>query len=112
MTATMVKHNVPVAFAEHLSPLFMEMFPDSEIAKGYDCGKTKTTCILNRALKPHCLSELIEHMKSRPFSISSDGSNDTGREKTNPMTMHIFDVDKVKHRFLDVHNIGPGSRDS
>ena len=53
MTATMVKHNVPLAFAEHLSPLFKVMFPDSEIAKGYGCGKTKTTCILNRGLKPH-----------------------------------------------------------
>lgn len=80
MTATMVKHNVPLAFAEHLSPLLKEMFPDSEISKGYASGKTKTTCILNRALKPHCLSELIEQMKCRPFSISIDGSNDTGRK--------------------------------
>ena len=64
MITTMVKHNVPLAFAEHLSPLPKEMFPDSEIAKGYGCGKTKTTCILNRAIKPN---ELIEQMRSRPF---------------------------------------------
>lgn len=75
------------------------MFPDLEIAKGYGCGKTKTTCILNRALKPYNLSKLIEQIRSRPFSIYIDGSNDTGREKINPMTVHIFDVDKVKHKF-------------
>ena len=35
MTATMVKHNVPLALTEHFSPLFKEMLPDSEIANGY-----------------------------------------------------------------------------
>ena len=35
VAATMVKHNVPLAFAEHLSPLFREIFPDSEIANAY-----------------------------------------------------------------------------
>ena len=29
VTATIVKHNVPLAFTEHLSPLFKEIFPDS-----------------------------------------------------------------------------------
>ena len=57
------------------------MFPDLEIAKGYGCGKRKTTCIPNRALKPYYLSELIEQMRSSPFSKSIDGSNDTGMEK-------------------------------
>lgn len=89
---------------EHLSPLLKEMFPDSELARGYSSRKTKTRCILNRALKSHYLSKLVEQIKCRPFSISIDGSNDIGREKMNPMTVHIFDVDRVKHKFLDVHN--------
>lgn len=33
MTATLVKYNVPLAFADHLSPLLAEIFPDSDIAK-------------------------------------------------------------------------------
>lgn len=60
VTATMVKHNIPLAFAEHLSPLFREIFCDSEIARSYHSGKTKSTCILNGALKPHYQDELVQ----------------------------------------------------
>ena len=55
MTATMVKHNVPLAFADHLSPLLKDIFPDSEIAKAYNSAKMKRTCILNGALRPFYL---------------------------------------------------------
>ena len=102
VATTMAKHNIPLAFAEHLSPLFREIFPDSEIAKAYGSGKTKTTCILNGALKPYYQQELIEKMKCIPFSLSIDGSNDIDIEKMNPMTVKIFDVNGVTHRFLDM----------
>ena len=102
VTSSMVKHNIPLAFAEHLSPLFREIFPDSEIAKAYGCGKTKTTCILNGALKPYYQNDLVQQMKDRPYSVSIDGSNDTGKEKMNPITVKVFDIDKVKHKFLDM----------
>ena len=59
VATTMVKHNILLAFAEHLSPLFSEIFTDSEIAKAYGSGKTKTTCILNGALKPYYQGELL-----------------------------------------------------
>ena len=102
VAATMVKHNVPLAFAEHLSLLFREIFPDSEIANAYGSGKTKTTCILNGALKPYYQDELVQQMKDRPYSTSIDGSNDTGRDKMNPLTVKLFDVNMIKHKFLDM----------
>lgn len=37
LAATMTKH-ISLVFAEHLKPLFMEMFPDSKIAKVYGSG--------------------------------------------------------------------------
>ena len=104
MTAAMVHHNIPIAFADHLSPLMSEMFPDSEIAKKYSSARTKTSCILNGALKPHFQSELIKQMQFNPYSLSIDGSNDTGLEKMNPLTVKIFDVNRneVVHKFLDM----------
>ena len=36
-------------------------------------------------------------MKLGPFSLSIDGSNDTGREKMNPMTVHVFSNSGVEH---------------
>lgn len=40
-------------------------------------------------------------MKLEPFSLSMDGSNDTGLEKMNPMMVHVISNSKVKHKFLD-----------
>ena len=46
VSTVLAHHNVPIALADHLSPLFKNIFPDSEIAKAYSCARTKTTCIL------------------------------------------------------------------
>lgn len=53
MAAAIVDNNIPFAAADTFSPLFKEMFPDSEIAKSYASARTKTTCIVNGALKPY-----------------------------------------------------------
>ena len=43
-------------------------------------------------------------MRSGPFSIAIDGSNDTGIEKMNPITVRYFDEDegRVQTRFFDM----------
>ena len=52
MCILLVQHNVPLALADHLSPLMRDVF-DGEVAKGYSCTKTKTSCILNNAIAPN-----------------------------------------------------------
>ena len=89
----LVQHNVPLAVTDHLSPLFKDIFPDSQIAKGYASAWMKTNCILNRSLAPHFKSAFVTVMTSSPFGLAIDGSNDTGLEKLNPMTVHLFDSD-------------------
>ena len=73
-----------MALADQLSPLFKEIFPDSQIAAGYAAKRTKT---VNGALKEYFRSQLVEEMKSKPYSLAIDGSNDTG---LNPLTVRIF----------------------
>ena len=43
-------------------------------------------------------------MKIQPFSVAVDGSNDTGLEKMNPMTVRLYDVNQgsIVTRFLDM----------
>ena len=43
-------------------------------------------------------------MKNVFFSIATDGSNDTGLEKMNPVTVRLFDVNrnKIVTQFLDM----------
>ena len=91
----LVQHNIPVAVTDHLSPLLTNIFPDSTIhvAQGYASARTKTTCVLNGSLAPHFKSGLVTAMSWEPFSIIVDGSNDTGLEKMNSMTVRLFDTD-------------------
>lgn len=77
ITNFLEQHNLPVTTADHLGPLFKEIFPDSKIAAAYASGRTKTSAILNVALGPHCHNYLVDHCKSHPFSLGIDGSNDT-----------------------------------
>ena len=99
----LAQHNVPLSLADHLSPLFRDIF-DGEVASGYACAKTKTSCILNRAIAPEFKAELVSVMQQAPYSLSIDGSNDTGLSKMNPLTVRIFDDcrKRVDTRFLDM----------
>ena len=60
MAGFLVEHNLPIAVADHIAPLVKDIFPDSKIALGYSCGKTKASCILNRAIKPDLQIDLIK----------------------------------------------------
>lgn len=99
-----MQHNIPIAVTDHLSPLLKDIFPDSEIAKGYASASTKTTCMINGSLAPHFKSALVTAMRTQAFSIAVDGSNDSGLEKMNPMTVRLYDVNhgKVVTQFLDM----------
>ena len=59
---------------------------------------------MNLALRPHFETLLVSHMKKNPFSLAVDGSNDTGLQKMNPLTIRIFDHENgvVCTRFLDM----------
>ncbi|KAK1892520.1 Zinc finger BED domain containing protein 5 [Dissostichus eleginoides] len=102
VAVAMVQHNVPFAVADHFSPLYKECFRDSPTAQGFKSASTKTTCIINEAVAPHFKKELVMKMRENPFTLVTDGSNDTGLEKMNPLTVRIFDTNKVVHRFLDM----------
>ncbi|KAJ8022187.1 hypothetical protein HOLleu_39601 [Holothuria leucospilota] len=59
-------------------------------------------CVVNRALAPFFHEQLVKQMQRQPFSLSTDGSNDTGLLKMNPLTVKLFDVKEgVVHRLLD-----------
>ena len=103
MSVLLAQHNVPLALADHLSPLIRDVF-DGEVAQGYACAKTKTTCILNGAVAPQLRDELVSLMQNTPYSLSVDGSNDSGLEKMNPLTVRVYTENtcKVETRFLDM----------
>lgn len=103
--ATMlVQHNIPLAVADELTPLFCDVFSNSEIAKNYSSRRTKTACIINGTLADFFRQNLVEHIKENPFSIAIDGSSDSNVEKMNPLTVRVFDFNRgcVCTQFLDM----------
>ena len=98
--------------SDHATKLFHKTFPDSDIAKQFACGRTKTTAVVKEALSPHYLEKVISNIKEGLFSIMMDESND----KTNKsciILVRIFDsaIGDVRTRFLDMPavNIGTAS---
>ena len=105
VTNFLVQHNLPIATADHLGPLFKAIFPDSQIASKYAAARTKTSAILNIAMGPYCHQSLVQHCQTHPFALGTDGSNDTGLLKMNPVTIRLFDMNiskKVTSHFYDI----------
>ena len=104
-TNFIAQHNISLATAEHLSPLYAKMFPDSKIAKHFRSRRTKTTCILRDAMYPALKKTLVEYMRENPFSLVHDGSSDSGIKKMNAACAFIFDVNNSKYvetKFYDM----------
>ena len=100
----LVQCNIPLALADELTPLFRDVFSNSQIAKNYTSKCTKTACIVNGAIAPFFQQRLVELMRNEPFAVAIDGSSDTGIEKMNTLTVRVFDVTRqvVSTQFLDM----------
>ena len=59
-----------IAAVDHLSALVKEYFPDSKIVKSYLRAKTKTFCILNRAIYPELQQSLKDEMTDSQHIIN------------------------------------------
>ena len=100
----LAQHNIPIALSDELTPLFRDIFPDSDIAKRYASRQTITACLINGATAPFYHQKLVITMKATPFSLAIDSSTDTGIEKMNPLTIRTYDDSrKIVHtQFLDM----------
>ena len=87
MAVLTASSNVPLAIHNQLSPMIRKAFQDSKISAKYHSASTKATCMVNEAVAPMLIENLLESMKTHPYSISVDGSNDSGLEKMNPVTI-------------------------
>ena len=81
---------------------FSRMFPDSNIAKKFACGHTKTAAITKEALAPHFLSKTLNDT-SKFFSVMIDESNDK-TDKSCIILVRVFYscVGDIRTRFFDI----------
>ena len=89
--AMLVHHNTFFNLSDNMTQYVKTKFKGSPTAENFSCGHTKTSAIVN-CIGNFLQEQLIQDMKNWPFSIMMDGSNDTGLEKTLPITVRIFNV--------------------
>jgi len=60
--------------------------------------------LLNDAIAPDLIGSLAADMQKQAFSLCVDGSNDSGLQKMNPVTVRLYDINqhKVCCKFLDM----------
>ena len=93
-TGFLIEHNIQIAASDHAGSLFRVMFPDSQIAKKYGCGRTKTTAIIGE-FASNTSTSIADIAKSSPFSLATDGSNDgISESQLYPIMITYFDKDK------------------
>lgn len=68
-TSIVVEHNLSFASSDHFTKLSKVMFPDSQIAKNFSCGRTKTKAIVTHALAP-AADSLVREACVRALSVS------------------------------------------
>ena len=75
MTQFTAELNLPLTSADTFMKIVKHKFPDSKVTQQFHCGRNKTTCLVKELTKNQ-QATLVEKMKPRPFSPSTDSSND------------------------------------
>lgn len=105
-----VEHHLPFQIMDHLSDLVTNIFPDSEVAKKFQCKHTKSRCIIKHVVGDHFRSLLVEKLRNTLFSIIIDESTDISSTKLLAIVVRFF-CDKgksVKSQFLKLLKVTKG----
>ncbi|CAC5375019.1 unnamed protein product [Mytilus coruscus] len=97
---SIAEHNIPFSYADHFTKLCKVMFPDSKIATKFACGRTKATQIVKRSLAPTLQQDVIINLRTQPFSLTIDESNDRNTDKCLAILVRYFTSDSAKTRLL------------
>ena len=85
----LMHHNSFLNLSDHMVKIISKEFRGCAAADQFACGRTKTAAIVN-CIGSHMKEELVSAMRTEPFSIMLEASNDTGLYIMFPVTVHIF----------------------
>ena len=108
------EHDIPFATNDHATKLFPKMFPDSAIASGFKCCRTKTTYIVKDGIAVANLEKLKEKLKDKTFSILIDESNKNYGEKYFCIMVKYYDEELkvIQIKFLDLKKCNKSNADN
>jgi hypothetical protein len=96
---------------EKNSRLFPRMFPDSQIAKQYSCGKTKCGYLIKFGLAPYFHKQIVSAVSKKEclYTVSFDESfNKTIQEEQMDLILRFWDEERqrVVSRYFDSEFLG------
>ncbi|KAJ4946593.1 hypothetical protein JOQ06_024257 [Pogonophryne albipinna] len=100
MSMLVAKQNIPFTFTDEINKSLKDMFPDSEIAKQYSCGRTKATQIVKGAIAPALDKEVTELCQKQPFGLMCDEGTNRSTEKEFAILVRVFEEDTLVTKFL------------
>lgn len=101
MAMFIAKNNLPLAVADGLPSLMREVDPDSTVIKDIKCGRSKTTSLI-KEIGDIGKETLVDRLKSGPFSVSTDGSNDMEKLKLFPLVVRTVSESGVHSELLSL----------
>ena len=103
----LAENNVPLSFADAFNKNVKDMFPDSEIAKDFKCGRTAATALLYD-VGQNSRQKDVKNIKDNDYcySLSIDGGSKY-LSKLYPILIYSYnnDMEQIGWNLLDVHEI-------
>ena len=99
--------------SENVSSVFRKMFPDSQIAERFQCGKTKCSYLINHGIAPHVKQLLLDAVKrSQLYVVMFDESlNKITQEKQMDVHVRYWEAGQVCSRYLGSEFMGHAKAD-
>lgn len=86
---------------DHLPNLIKKVCPDSKIAKGVECSRTKTSAIVKNVLGRQSFQLTCQDLRRKNFSLIVDESTDRSAVKHLCLVVRYFnDSDNIQDKFL------------
>jgi hypothetical protein len=106
MVSYIIEHNLPLLASDHLSDIIKKIVRELTGTNAeFGCKRTKATCI-TKEMARECKSSLVESLKKTPyFSVSTDGSADTGfKKQLYPVLVRYYnsEMQKIVTEVLDI----------
>lgn len=113
-TLLCAEHDLPFLVNDHSTNMFKRMFPDSAIAGGYKCGRSKMSYTIRHGTYKTFISQLNEKLKDTVFSLQIDESNKMYGTKFFIMLVKFYDsnLGKIVNRFWECKVVNKGDADS
>lgn len=108
----MAEHNIPMLVMDHLPQLCVAAFPDSKIAKGVACARTKATAIINNVIGDENFRNVCEDLRSTKFSLIIDESTDLSTQKHLCVVVRYVVQDCAKDFFFKLIKIEDAKAES